>query len=300
MNPIVKYMKQNGALYLFLVPAVLFFLVFRYVPLGYMAIAFKDFNIFDGFARSEWVGLKHFIVMFQNPEFYQLLWNTLIISFQKLLFVFTAPILIALLLNEIRMEFFKRFVQTMVFLPHFLSWVIIYSVFFGIFSGSGVINNILSDLGLEKIFFFVDKDYFRGILVSTEVWKATGWRTVLYLAALSGIDPQLYEAAVIDGAGRFRRIIHITIPCLIPTIFTVLILYIGYVMTANFEQIVVMYNPQVYPVADILQTNVYRNGFGRMQFSAGAAVGIFNSILVFLLALGANRASRKFTERSIW
>lgn len=296
----VRDRKKSQNLLIMLIPAILLFIIFRYIPLGFLSIVFKDYNIFAGFADSEWVGLKHFQTMFSSPEFLRIFRNTILISLYKILFVFTIPVLFAILLNEIGIAWFKKTVQTLVFLPNFLAWTAMYSVFFSIFNGEGIINQILTALGQDKIFFFVDKGVFRGLLVATDVWKTTGWRIILYMAVMSSFDQQLYEAAIIDGANRIHRMLRITFPLLIPAIFTFLLLYISYVIPSSFEQILIMYNPQVYEVADILTTNVYREGLGQLKLSYGAAVGLFNSVMVFLLAIFTNRMSRRFSERPIW
>lgn len=286
--------------YVLLLPALALIILFQYVPLYGLQIAFKDFNIFVGIKDSPWVGLVHFQRVITDANFFRALNNTLIISFYKLVFLFPLPIVLAILLNEVRSNIFRRSVQTVVYLPHFLSWVIVSGLFVSILGSDGVVNQVIAPFVDRPIRFLMDRNWFRSVLVFTEGWKGIGWSAIVYLAAITGIDPQLYEAAIVDGASRFRRIWHITLPGISPTIILLLILNIGSLLEAGFQQILVMYNPMVYSVADIIGTYVYRVGLGQMNFSYGAAVGLFNSVVAFILIITGNQVAKRLVGRSIW
>jgi len=293
-------------LYLLLALPLAFLLVFRYVPLYGISIAFKDFNLFtgrdafDSIVKSPWVGLANFRRVFGTPDFLQVLLNTVIISFYKIAFLFPIPILVAVLLNEVRIVPFKKAVQTVIYLPHFLSWVIVGGMFLGILGIDGVVNRAVTALGGRPVRFFMDASVFRGLLVFTSGWKETGWSTILYLAAITSIDTQLYEAAEMDGAGRFRQALHVTVPGILNIVVFLLILRIGNLLSADFDQILVLYNPLVYKVADVIPTYVYRIGLGQMDFVTGTAVGLFNSVVSFTFILSANFLSKRLVGRSIW
>jgi putative aldouronate transport system permease protein len=299
-------MSKNWDMYILLIPGFAFLFVFHFLPSLGVVIAFKDFNIFLGdspleaIAQSPWVGLKHFRQIFSDPYFFVVLRNTLLISAYKLVFLFPVPVLLAILLNEVRGTVFKRSVQTLIYLPHFISWPVIYGLFFVILGADGIVNRILVELGGQRILFFLDNRYFRGILVFTEGWKDAGWGTIIYLAAIAAIDPQLYEASIIDGAGRLKQIIYITLPSIASTVVILLILRLGNMLAAGFHQVLAMYNPTVYETADIIETYVYRTGLGQLRFSYGTAFGLFNSLISLVLVFGANRLSKALTGRSIW
>lgn len=264
-------------------------------------IAFQDFNIFDGIFKSEWVGFENFAKLFRMEEFYSVFANTLLISIYKIIFLFPVPIIIALLLNEIRNMFFKRTVQTIIYMPHFLSWVIIAGLFINILStSSGLINNIIKAFGGEPIAFLMDNRWFRSILVYSAGWKESGWNTIVYIAAIAGIEQEVYEAAIIDGAGRIKQMIYITIPSILSTIVMLFILRLGSILEAGTQQILVMYNPVVYKTADVIGTYVYRMGLGNMEYSFSTAVGLFNSVVGFILVISGNHLSKKAVQRSIW
>jgi putative aldouronate transport system permease protein len=287
-------------------PGLLFLIIYKFIPLYGLTLAFKDFNLFNGdtllesVIQSPWVGLQHFERIFREQQFVQVILNTLIISLYKLVFLFPVPILIAVLLNEVRLRVFKRWIQTIVYMPHFLSWVIVFGLFYSLLGSYGIFNQILGFLGMEKLGFFTDPKLFRMLLVFTEGWKESGWNTILFLAAMTSIDPQLYEAAVVDGANRFRRIWHITLPGIVPIIILVFILRLGHILNAGFEQVLIMYNPSVYEVADIIQTYVYRIGLGKLDFSMSTALGLFESVVAFILIFSSNMASRRFLGKGIW
>lgn len=287
-------------LYLLLLPAVLFTFVFKYIPMGGLVIAFQDFNIFDGLQSSPFVGLKHFQKLFGDRYFYTTLANSFCISIYKLVFIFPLPIALAILLNEVRFRAFKRSIQTMAYLPHFLSWSIVYGIFYAILSMDGPLNDLRALLGLSRVPFFVTPAVFRSVLVFTDAWKSVGWGCIVYLAALTAIDPQLYEAAKMDGAGKARQIWHITLPGIRSSVVIMLILRLGSLISAGFEQVFIMYNPTVYNVADILDTYVYRTGLGQQNFSYASAVGLFNSCVSLVLVLSSNFIAKRWFGYAMW
>lgn len=293
--------RKDWDLYLLLIPGILLVLLFRYTPMYGIIIAFKDFNIFDGYAASPWVGWKHFEKLFTSSDFFLVFSNTLIISLFKLVFLFPLPIIVALLLYELKNMIFKRTVQTIIYLPHFLSWVIVSGLFIDLLStNGGLVNKLLVALGMEPIAFFLDNNVFRSVLVSSAGWKETGWSTIVYLAAFATIDPQLYEAAKIDGAGRFKQLIYITLPGIAPIIILMLILRLGNILEAGTEQVLVMYNPTVYKVSDVIGSYVYRMGLGNQDYSFTTAVGLFESVIGFILIVSGNALCRKYLQRGIW
>ncbi|MDF2667989.1 MAG: protein lplB [Paenibacillus sp.] len=288
-------------LYLMLVPALLYYGIFHYYPMYGAVIAFKDFSITKGILGSEWVGFKHFEYLFSLDKFWQVLWNTVIISLYRLVFGFPLPIIVALLLNEVRLVVFKRTVQTIVYLPHFISWVILGGLMINLLStDGGVVNKLIESFGGSAVGFMSDESYFRDTLVWSMIWKEFGWNTIIYMAALAGVNPQLYEAAVIDGANRFQRMWRITVPCIQNTIIILLILRIGGLMEAGFEQIYVLYHPAVYAVSDIIDTYVYRIGLTEGRFSLAAAVGLFKSVINFVLLVIANKLARMMGEQGVY
>ncbi|NMA84080.1 MAG: sugar ABC transporter permease [Epulopiscium sp.] len=288
-------------LYIMLIPGLTYFIIFSYIPMFGIRVAFKDFNMIKGISASTWVGFKYFKQAFASPYFSQTFFNTLIISVLKLIWGFPAPIILALLLNEVSNMNIKRVVQTVSYLPHFISWVIIGGLMVDLLSPqTGVVNNFIKMLGKEPIYFLASKEYFRGVLITSEIWKGIGWGSIIYLAALSGVDPQLYEAAEIDGCGRWKQTLHVTLPGIVGTISIMLILRLGGILSAGFEQIFILYNPSVYEVADIIDTWVYRTGIQGMQYSLATAVGLFKSVIGFTLVVTANWASQKISETGIW
>lgn len=295
------HFKKHRSLYLMLIPGVVLLFIFNYLPMFGTVIAFQDFNIFQGVLKSEFVGLDNFRRLFTSPDFMLVFKNTVIISFLKLVFIFPLPIMIAILLNEIRLQKFKKTVQTIIYLPHFISWVIVAGLFINLLSvNGGIINNILQTLGHEPIPFFLSKPHFRSLLVFTEGWKTVGWGTIVYLAAIVSIDQEQYEGARIDGANKLQEIIYITIPNIAPTIILMFILRLGTLLEAGTEQILVMYNPLVYEVSDVIGTYVYRIGLGASDYSFSTAVGLFNSVVSFSLVLFTNWLSKRLFDSSIW
>ncbi|QHW35242.1 sugar ABC transporter permease [Paenibacillus rhizovicinus] len=285
----MKKIKQYRVLLLMMVPAIVYYVVFQYLPMYGVLLAFKDFKILKGIMGSPWVGLDLFRTIFHDDYFYTVLKNTLIISLYKLLFGFPVPIVFALLLSEVTNGKYKRVVQTVTYLPHFISWVVLAGIFFSFFSLEGPLNTIIRFFGGNPVLFLADAGYFRSILVITGIFQSFGWGSIIYFAALSNIDPQLYEAAIIDGAGRFKRMFYISIPMLVPIIAIMLILSMSGVLDAGFDQIFNMYNTQVYNVADIIDTYVYRKGIVEMSYSYATAVGLFKSVVALILIFIVNR-----------
>lgn len=293
--------KVNKALLIMLIPGLVYYAVFCYAPMYGLQISFKDFRIMDGIAASPWVGLKYYEMALANTEFWRVFKNTLIISGLKLLINFPAPIILALLLNEVRAMRFKKVVQTVSYLPHFLSWVVLAGVIGTFLSPStGPINGLLVQLGIKPIYFVADKNWFRPILVILSLWKEVGWSSIIYLAALSSVDPELYEAAMLDGAGRFKQTIHITLPAISNVIVIMLIFAVGGIVNDDFDQIFNLYTPAVYSVGDVLSTYVYRIGLEGMQYSYSTAIGLFKNVIAFILIITTNYLSGKFSDYGLW
>ncbi|MDI6618512.1 MAG: ABC transporter permease subunit [Clostridiales bacterium] len=296
-----KIFKKNFDLYLLLIPGIIFIFIFKYLPMYGIVIAFQNFNIFDGIRGSEWVGLAQFQKLFHSPQFYQVFRNTLLISIYKIIFLFPLPIFIALVLNEIRVMFYKRTVQTIIYLPHFLSWVIVSGLVINVLSPStGIVNNLIIACGGKPISFLMDNHWFRTVLVASEGWKEVGYSAIIYIAAIAGIDQEQYEAAKVDGAGRIQQIIHVTLPGIGSIILLMFILRLGGVLQAGTEQILLLYNSVVYETGDVIGTYVYRMGIGQMDYSFSTAVGLFESVIGFILVISGNYLSRKASGRSIW
>lgn len=299
-NIVYKRILSNKQLYIMMIPGMLVFLIYKYIPMGGLVLAFKDYYPSLGFMESDWVGLKHFIKLFQSPDFYRVFRNTLLISIYKLMFGFPMPIILALLLNELRSLKYKRTVQTVLYLPHFLSWVIFGGIVLNVLSMRGPINAIIQLFGGEPVMFMTHSDMFRFIVVISNIVKQSGWGTIVYLAAISSIDPSLYEAAIVDGANRFRQVWHITLPAIRSTIVILLILRIGHILDVGFQQILVLYNPAVYEVADVFGTFVYRVGITQGEYSFTTAVGLFKGVIGLILVVGANKLSKKIGESGVW
>lgn len=297
----IEYMWKHKFIYFIALPGIIFFIVFKYVPMLGIVIAFQNYNIFNGILGSEWIGLEHFIRMWEYPDFLRILKNTLLINLYDLLFAFTFPIVMALMLNEVRQLLVKRLVQTIVYMPHFLSWVIISGVFIGILSPStGLINQLLNFFGFESIYFLGEDSYIRSIIVGAGVWRDTGWGTIIYLAALAGINPQLYEAAEIDGANRWQQTLKITIPTLLPTIMLLFLLQIGNFLDFGFERVDVFLNPFNRVNGEIFDTYIYNVGLLKNQFSYTTAIGIFKSGTGLIMIVGANFMSKRITGTGLY
>lgn len=296
----MREVMNDKYLYLMLLPGLLYFLIFKYAPLYGIVIAFKDYNIFRGVWESEWVGWQNFREVFQYADFWKVLRNTLLISVYKIIFGFPAPIVVALLLNELGNRFFKRAIQTILYLPHFISWVVISGIILAIMSpNNGVVALGYEWFGNEPRNLLADPHLFRSILVASDIWKDLGWGTIIYLAALTQVDPSLYEAAIVDGAGKWKQIWHITLPSIRNVIVLLLILRIGFLMNAGFEQIYVMSNPAVIEVTEILDTFVFKYGLQQGNYSFATVVGVFNSVIALVLVLGAQWVSKLFGEEGL-
>lgn len=299
-NFLRKQWYKNKYIYLMLLPVVAYFIIFCYVPMYGAIIAFKDFSPSKGILGSHWVGFKHFNNFFHSYYFVRLLKNTFLINMYDVLFGFPAPIILALMLNEVRSNIYKRTVQTLSYLPHFISVVVVGGIILDFTSRNGVINKLLAIFGTQAIPFMTMPEWFRTIYVGSNIWQNLGWDSIIFLAALSSIDPQLYEAAIIDGAGRWKQMIHITLPCLAPTIIIMLILRLGSMMSADFQKIILIYNPTIYDTADVISSYVYRQGILMMDYSYSTAVGLFNSFINFMLLVVVNRLSRALNDVSLW
>ncbi len=295
------YLWNHRGIYLLLLPAVAYYLVFHYVPMYGALIAFKDFKILKGILGSPWVGLKHFNTLFGLDKFWSVFRNTIVISVLRIVFGFPVPIVVALLLNEAGSVAYKRTVQTLIYIPHFISWVILGGILVNLLSTqTGIVNQLLKAATGRTVGFLSDPAWFRSTLIVSMIWKEYGWGTVIYMATLAGIPPELYESASVDGANRAQKIWSITLPHLRGVIVVLLILRIGQLMQAGFEQIFVLYHPAVYQVADILDTFVYRTGLADGRFSEGAAVGLFRSTINFALLVAANSLARAMHQEGIY
>lgn len=300
-SKLLRTWNKNKALWLMFLPCLLYYLIFRYAPMFGLVITFKDYNLFKGVWDSDWVGFKYYQMFLQNPDFWPLMKNTFLLGVYKLVFGFPAPIILAILLNEVRKAAFKRFVQTVSYLPHFISNVIVASMVIMFLSPTGgLINNLLTGLGFAPINFMNEPGLFRGIYVLSEIWQHIGWETIIFLAALTAIDPMLYEAAEIDGAGRMRKIWNVTLPGIAPAIVITLILNVGKVLEIGFEKVFLMQNPAIYDTADIISTYVYRVGMVQGNFSYGASIDLFMGIISLIFIYCANFISRRVSETSLW
>lgn len=293
-------LRRYKWLYLLMVPGALYYFIFHYIPMAGLMIAFQKYNLMKGISGSPWVGLDNFKVIFSTPEFPVLIKNTLIISVYKIIFGMLPDILLALALNEVGSKHFRKIIQTVTYAPYFLSWIIVFGLTFAFLSSDGLLNMIITAFGGEKSNLLADKDAFRPILIITDIWKNTGFGAIIYLAALTSIDPTLYEAATVDGAGRWRQMWHITLPGIRDVFILLLILRIGHILDAGFEQVYIYLNDLVLPVGDILDTWVFRRGLEEMEFSIAAATGFFKAVIGFILVIGANRLAKKVTGSSIW
>ncbi|MFD0715410.1 ABC transporter permease [Paenibacillus sp. GCM10027626] len=291
---------KSRYLYLLILPTIIYFAIFTYAPFYGISIAFKDYKIMAGIWDSPWVGFKHFAAIFTSEKFPYLLKNTIIISLYRIAFGFPVPILFALLLNEVRSIWFKRSIQTITYFPHFLSWVVFAGIIYNFIGPNGIINLLLVNAGFEKINFTTNEELFRSIVVVTAILKEFGWGAIIYLAALAGIDSQLYEAAKIDGAGKLRQIWHITLPGIRPIIALLFCLQLAGILDAGFDQIFMFLNPAVYDVGDIIDTYVYRLGLLQSQFEMATAVGLFKGVIGMIFIITANSFIRRMGEKSLW
>ncbi len=297
---IVTDFRINKYLIFLAIPVVLWYLIFCYIPMYGIIIAFKDFNPVKGVFGSAWVGFRHFKEFFNSYYAWRVIRNTLLLNIYGLIFSFPAPIILAVLLNELRSKWFKKTVQTVTYLPHFVSMVVICGMITDFTSQSGIINTIIEMFGGERVSFLLYPEYFRTIYVASGVWQGVGWGSILYLAALTGIDQELYAAASIDGAGRWRQFLSVTLPGITPTISIMLILNIGNMMNVGYEKVILLYNPNTYETADIISSYVYRRGLINADYSFSVAVGLFNSLVNLVMIIIANQTSKKVNETSLW
>jgi putative aldouronate transport system permease protein len=294
----LRQIKRDWVLYLMLFPALLYFVIFHVIPLIGMKLAFQDYRIIGD---NVWVGLKHFNVLFSSPAFYDVLKNTIIISTMKIIFVFPIPIIFSLLINEVRNSFYRKYIQSVVYLPHFLSWVVIAGIWISFLSPvDGGVNIIRNFFQLPSLDFMTSKDHIRWVLVFSEMWRSAGWDSIIYLAAIMKISPSLYEAAMIDGASRLQQMRYITLPELAPTVVTVFILNLGFFMNAGFDQVFNLMNDSVISVIDILDTYVYRIGILNGQYSLATAASLFKGVIGVVLILSTHFISKRLTGKGVW
>lgn len=281
-------------------PGMIFLIIFSFIPMGGLVMAFQDYVPAKGMLGSEWVGLENFKYMLEIPDSMKILRNTVVIAVGKIIAGTIVPIIFALLLNEIRLKWAKKSIQTIVYLPNFLSWAVLAAVFINVFDYHGPVNNFLQGLGYDPILFLGSNEWFREIIIATDVWKGFGYGAIVYLAALTGIDPGLYEAASIDGANRFKKLLHVTLPGILPTIMLISALNLGNILNAGFDQIFALYNPIVYETADVIDTYVYRVGLIGQQYSFATAIGLLKSVVSCVLILSANELSKKLANMRIF
>ena len=296
---LIKDIRMHKGAYLIVLPVVVFYILFHYKPMYGLIIAFKNYSPAKGIMGSSWAGFKHFEDFLTNPYFWRLMRNTLTISLSNLIFSFPAPIILALLLNEIKNKAFLRGSQMIMYIPHFISLVVICGMIINFTDIDGVINDLLNVFGIERKAYLNYPQYFVPIYVISDIWQGIGWNSIIYMAALTGIDTSLYEAATIDGAGRWKQTLHVTIPGILPTIIIMLLMRIGNLLSVGYEKVILLYNPLTYETADIISTYVYRKGLLEQNYSFSTAVGLFNSIISFILLIGANTLSKRCGEGSL-
>lgn len=297
----IKLLKNDFDLYLMMVPMILFFILFKYKPMTGLVIAFKNYSPFKGIWDSEWIGLAHFKEFFTSPYAGRTIRNTLTISFFSLLIAFPMPIIFALLLNELRAIKFKKAVQTISYIPHFISTVVVCGIVVNFLSPTtGVVNAVLRWMGVEPIYFLSIPKYFVPIYIMTEIWRGMGYNSIVYISALASISDELYEAAIVDGAGRWKQFLYITLPSLIPIIVIMLLIRIGNILNVGYEAIILLYNPSIYETADVISTFVYRTGIVEARYDFSTAVEIVNSVVALIIILIANKISNKVTDTGLW
>lgn len=292
--------RKNWELYLIVVPVLFYFILFQYKPMYGALIAFQNYKPALGFYGSQWVGLDNFIRFFTSPFFGRLVGNTLALSLELLLFSFPAPVILALLINEMHHTGFKKTVQTLTYLPHFISMIVVVGMITDFSMTSGLFNDIIVFFGGERSAILQNPALYRTIYILSDIWQEVGWGSIIYLSALSGVDAQLYDAASIDGAGRFQKLLHVTLPGIMPTIITMLILRIGSLMSIGYEKTILLYNPSTYETADIISSYVYRVGMLEQGWSYSTAIGLFNSVINLILLVVANKLSKKLADTSLW
>ncbi len=298
---LADHFKREWQIYVMLAPMIIWFLLFLYKPMYGLQIAFKDYSIFRGIVESPWVGWEHFETLFDNSQFLRAVKNTVIISTLSLIFGFPAPIFLALMFNEILHALYRRTCQTIVYLPHFISTVIIAGIVITAFSPSaGIVNTIIGWIGIEPVYFLIKPEWFRPIFIGSGIWQEAGFSSIIFLAAIAGVNPSLYESAVVDGASRWQMMWKITIPSIMPTIIIMLIIRIGNLMEVGFELIILLYQPATYQTADVINTFIYRQGLQSGQYDLAAAAGLFNAVVAFVLVMTANSISKRVSRTSLW
>ena len=298
---LVRHLRREWQIYLMLAPAIIWFLTFLYTPMYGLQVAFKDYSIFKGVAGSPWIGFEHFQTLFNNDDFIRSLKNTAILSAYNLMFAFPAPIILALMFNEILNQWFKKGSQTIVYLPHFISTVILAGIVLTAFSPSaGIVNTVLGWFGVDPIYFMSKPEWFRPIFIGSGIWQEAGFSSIVFLAAIAGVNPSLYESAVVDGASRWQMMWKITIPSILPTILIMLIIRIGNLLEVSFELVLLLYQPATYSTADVVNTFIYRNGIQAGQYDLAAAAGLFNAVVAFILVMTANAISKRYSRTSLW
>nr|WP_249414096.1 ABC transporter permease subunit [Alteribacter keqinensis] len=295
-----KLIKQNWELYLFLLPTLVYFLIFHYWPMYGVQIAFRNFSPALGITGSEWVGLEHFIRFFESYNFWTLMYNTLSLSVLQLVITFPLPIIVALMLNQLIFKRYKRFVQTVIYAPHFISVVVLVGMAYVFFSNNGLINNFIMIFGMDSINFLADANWFKPLYVGSSVWQETGWAAIIYLAALAAVNPELHEAAIVDGASKFQRVIHIDIPAILPIMIILLVLSVGNIMNIGFEKAYLLQTPLNQSSSEIIPTYVYKVGLQQAQYSFAAAVGLFNAIINLILLWYVNRIAKRISGQGLW
>ena len=296
----LKNVKQSRWLYLMFALPFLYFIVFKYGAMAWLVIAFEDFNAFKGVFNSKWVGLKWFQAFIKDPYFWNIVKNTIVLNLWNIIICFPAPILLALMINEVKNKAFKKFTQTVSYLPYFLSTVVVCGFITNIVATDGLINQVLKALGMNTVTFLMEPGWFRPIYVMSELWQGCGWGSIIFLAPRAGVDQQLYEAASIDGASKFQQLIHISLPGIASVISIQFLLTIGRILSIGYEKIILLYNGATYETADVISTYVYRRGLIEANYSYGAAVSIFQSVIALFLVVMANRAARKIGQTSLW
>lgn len=296
-----KVIRRDWDLYILLIPGFIWFLMFAYKPMIGLRMAFYDFNVFKGFAGSTFVGFDNFIEFMKGPDFIRTIRNTLMIAFWQMLIVFPAPVILAIAVTEMKNKFVSKMTQTATFLPYFISVVVVAGMAVNFLSPStGIINTILVKLGFESQYFMVLPKYFRGVYTTMTLWQTAGFNAIVYIAALVGIDQELYEAATVDGAGKWARIKHITFPSIIPTIVVMFVLNIGKIVKVGYESILLLYKPSTYETADVIATYAYRTGIENGNYGLATAVGLFEAVVALILVVAANKISKKITENALW
>lgn len=297
---LIRDIRLNKQVYFMLLPVLAYFIIFCYMPMYGAQIAFKNFSPMKGIWESTWVGFDHFEKFLNGVYFTRLLRNTFLINVYDVIFGFPAPVILALMINEVRNRFFKSTVQTISYMPHFISTVVMCNILTDFLNRNGLINNILNWFGIESIPFLQQNEWFRTVFVSSSIWQGVGWASIIYLSAISSIDQEQFEAAIVDGASRIKQALYITLPNIMPTVVIMLILRIGNMMNVGLEKVMLLYNPLTYDTADVISTYVYRKGILEADFSFSTAVGLFNSVINFVLLVVVNAWSKKATQTSLW